>query len=419
MFFNAIWIYGALVVLVVGMAIRQPALTVLGTLVLLTAGVSWGWSRWALRAVGYRRRLASARVFQDETVTLTLELVNRKPLPLAWIDVDDQIPDRVEVTDRRVAPSEHPTRAALPYLTSLRPYERVAWTATLRCPYRGFFVFGPARLRSGDIFGFFTRAADLPAEDTLLVYPRIIPLPELGIPPRQAFGEIRAPHALLLDPLRAVGVRDYRPEDSFRHIHWKATARAQELQVRVFEPTTVTQLGIFVNLDTFQHYWEGLDTVHSEAAIVAAASLAAHAVHERYAVGLYGNGLVGGSDQPLRLAPGGGPAQLTRALEGLAKLSPFATLDFPKFLRDETRGFPWGSTIVVISAVMTPPLAATLATLRDAGHRLVLVAVDEFVAPSLRGLTVHRLPDDLLLAERLRQRAAEPDGAAPAREAAR
>ena len=47
----------------------------------------------------------------------------------------------------------------------------------------------------------------------------------------------------LADPLRTVGVRDYHPEDSFRHLHWKATARAQQLQVRVFEPTTVTQLG--------------------------------------------------------------------------------------------------------------------------------------------------------------------------------
>ena len=224
----------------------------------------------------------------------------------------------------------------------------------------------------------------------------MVALPELGIPPRQAFGADRAPRSLLPDPLRTVGVRDYHPEDSFRHLHWKATARAQQLQVRVFEPTMVTQLGVFLNLDTFQHYWEGLDTVHSEAAITAAASLASHAVQERYAVGVYANGLVGGSDQALRVAPGRGPAQLTRILEGLAKLSPFATIDFPKFLRNELLGFPWGSTIVVVTAVMTPPLAATLASVREAGHRPVLIAVDELAPPPIRGLTVHRLPDAIL-----------------------
>ena len=223
-----------------------------------------------------------------------------------------------------------------------------------------------------------------------------VALPELGIPPRQAFGADRAPRSLLPDPLRTVGVRDYHPEDSFRHLHWKATARAQQLQVRVFEPTTVTQLGVFLNLDTFQHYWEGLDTVHSEAAITAAASLASHGAGERYAVGVYANGLLAGSDQTLRLAPGLGPAQLTRVLEGLAKLSPFATVDFPHLLQAETLRFPWGSTIVVITALMTPPLAATLASLREAGHRPVLVAVDRLTAPPIRGLTVHHLPDAVL-----------------------
>jgi uncharacterized protein (DUF58 family) len=168
----------------------------------------------------------------------------------------------------------------------------------------------------------------------------------------------------------------------------------------------VRQLGIFVNLDTFEHYWEGLDTVHSEAAITAAASLASHAVGERYAVGVYANGLLAGSDQTLRLAPGLGPAQLMRVLEGLAKLSPFATVDFPHLLQAETLRFPWGSTIVVITALMTPPLAATLASLREAGHRPVLVAVDRLTAPPIRGLTVHHLPDELLVAERRRQNAA-------------
>ncbi len=403
MFFNAVWIYGAVALLVVGMAIRQPALTVLATLVLLTAGVSWLWNRYALHAVTYRRRLGAPRAFRDETVELSCELVNKKPLPLAWILVEDEVPERVEVEGRPVAPSERPTRAILPYLTSLRPYERVTWSVTLRCPHRGYFAFGPARLRSGDIFGFFSREQTLEAEDRLIVYPRVVPLPELGIPPRQAFGNQRAPRSLLPDPLRTVGVRDYHPEDSFRHLHWKATARVQQLQVRVFEPTTVRQLGIFVNLDTFEHYWEGLDTVHSEAAITAAASLASHAVGERYAVGVYANGLLAGSDQTLRLAPGLGPAQLTRVLEGLAKLSPFATVDFPQLLQAETLRLPWGSTIVVITALMTPPLAATLASLREAGHRPVLVAVDRLTPPPIRGLTVHHLPDELLVAERRRQ----------------
>src|SRR3954447_4181827 len=109
MFFNAFWLYGALALLIYGMATRQPALTVLATLLLLTAGVSWLWSRWSLWAVSYGRRLSATRVFRDETVELRLDLVNRKLLPLAWIEVEDEFSDRLVAVDRRATPATDPT----------------------------------------------------------------------------------------------------------------------------------------------------------------------------------------------------------------------------------------------------------------------------------------------------------------------
>jgi uncharacterized protein (DUF58 family) len=408
MFFNAIWLYGSLALLLYGMAFRQPAITVLATLLLLTAGVSWLWNRYALRRVTYTRRLGATRLFRDEMIALRMELVNRKPLPLAWIEVEDEFPDRLEATDRRVAPSTDPAINILPYLTSLRPYERVAWTATLRCPHRGIFTIGPTTLRSGDIFGFHRCEARLAGRDTLIVYPRVVPLPELGIPPRGAFGDTRTRRALLLDPQRTVGTRDYHPEDSFRHIHWKATARAGNLQVRVFEPTTVTQLGIFLDLDTPGQAWRALDSVEFEPIVSVGASIAAHAIEEGRAVGIYSNRLIGGSNRPLRVAPASGVAQLTRVLESLAKLSPFATSEFAKHLRAETLNFPWGSTLVIVTASMTPALAATLEALRGAGHRLVLVATAPLVPPPVRGLIVHHLPGEYLERERRATRGATP-----------
>ncbi|MGN6361410.1 MAG: DUF58 domain-containing protein [Thermomicrobiales bacterium] len=407
MFFNAVWLYGAVALLILGMATRQPALTVLATLTLLTSGVSWLWNRYSLHAVAYGRRLGSTRVFRGETLALRLELVNRKLLPLAWIEVEDEFDDRLVAVDRRATPASNPTRMLLPYLTSLRPYERVAWTATLRCPTRGTFTFGPVMLRSGDIFGFYRRNLRLRLYGSIIVYPRVEALPDIGIPPRGAFGDVRVRQALLLDPLRTVGTRDYRPEDSFRHIHWKATARAQALQVRVFEPTTVTQLAVFINLDSAQQYWRGLDAVEAEVLISVAASLASEAVSQRYAVGVYSNRLIGGSNQALRVPPGSGPAQLPRILESLAKLSPFATGEFAKHLRAETLHFPWGATIVVVSATMTPEVAATLEALRADGHRLVLVTTAAVVPPPVRGLLTHHLPDALFAREAERQEEGE------------
>lgn len=391
MFFTAIWLYGSLALLLYGMAFRQPAASVLATLLLLTAGISWLWSRYSLHAVSYTRHLSATRVFRDETITLRLELVNRKLLPLAWIEVEDDLADRLIATDRQTSPTTDPAISILPYLTSLRPYERVAWSATVRCPQRGVYSIGPTTLRSGDTFGFHRRQERLAGRETVIVYPRVVPLPDLGIPPRGAFGDTRSRRALIVDPQRTVGTRDYHPEDSFRHIHWKATARAGALQVRVFEPTTITQLGIFLDLDTPNQAWRALDSVDFEPIVSIGASLASHAIAEGRAVGLYSNRLVGGSNRPLRVPPASGVTQLTKVLESLAKLSPFATSEFAKHLRAETLNFPWGSTIIIVTGSMTPVLAATLEALRGAGQRLVLVATAPLTPPPVRGLICHHV----------------------------
>ena len=46
---------------------------------------------------------------------------------------------------------------------------------------RGVFTIGPTTLRSGDIFGFHRCEALIARRDTIIVYPRVVSLPELGI----------------------------------------------------------------------------------------------------------------------------------------------------------------------------------------------------------------------------------------------
>ena len=174
----------------------------------------------------------------------------------------------------------------------------------------------------------------------------------MAIPPRGAFGDTTRATPCILDPLRTVGTRDYRPEDSFRHIHWKATARAGGLQVRVFEPTTV---------DAARHLHQprlaaaglaGARFGRFRAAGQRGGVAGLDALGIRFAAGVYSNRLLVGSNRTLRVPPGSGPAQLAKVLESLAKLSPFTTVDFAKHLRAKTLAFPWGSTLVIVTATM-------------------------------------------------------------------
>jgi uncharacterized protein (DUF58 family) len=394
LFFNNLWLWGSAGLILLGMILRERAPTLLGLLTLVTAGGAWLWARYSLRNVVYHRELLADRVFPGDAVEMRVSLVNRKLLPLAWLDIEDQIPDRLRIVEQETIPSGIPGIDVLRITTAMRWYERVTWRFHVTCPVRGYYTFGPVALRSGDLFGFFTAREELHSYVSLIVYPRVVPLDQFGIPPRHLFGDLRVQRRLLTDPSRTVGVRDYHPEDSFRHVHWKATARTQALQTKVFEPTTAVQFGVFLNLDTFEHYWEGVDYERAEHAITVAASLAMRAIDERHVVGMYANGVVGGSDQALRLRPSRSPSQGAEILAGLAKLSPIASINFPRLLKAETARFPFGSTIVIVTALMTDAIAAVMIELARVGHRLVLITIDDIEAPAIRGLLTYRIDSD-------------------------
>jgi uncharacterized protein (DUF58 family) len=395
-FFNHAWIYGGLAMVLLGMALRERAISLLGLVPLVTAGGSLLWARYALENVEYSRQLSEDRVFCGDTVTMQIRLTNRKLLPLAWLEVEDSLADRLHISERDITPSGVPGIAVLRMTTAMRWYERITWSLTVECPARGYFAIGPVTLRSSDAFGFFQQRQQIADISRITVYPQIADLDRIAIPARHLFGEQQIHRPIITDPIRTIGIRDYRPEDSFRHIHWKATARAQRLQTKIFEPTTSIQFGIFLNLDTFERYWEGLDFERAEGAIITAATLASHAVEQGHMVGMYANGVVGGSDQGLRIRPSRDVRQLEQMLSGLAKLSPIASLDYAAIIRSEASRFPIGSTVVLVTAIMTEKLRGVLESLLRANHRLVIVTIGEVEVPAHARIQVHRVDQDAL-----------------------
>ncbi len=390
-FFSRFWVGAAVATLIIGMASGLAALSLAALFVLCTAGLTWAWNRYCFEGLTFERKLSAQLAVPGDLVDLTITIVNRKPLPVVGLTVEDELAEALSPQDWETTIGVAPGRRLIHFATSVRPFERVTWHVRLSCDRRGYHVFGPAMLRAGDPFGFFTTRRTTEKSDAIVVYPKIHHIDELFVPPRQPFGETRIARNLLTDPARIVGIRDYRPEDPFRGMHWKATARLMRLQVKVEEPVTAPQLGIFVNLDTFDHYWEGLDVEVAEYAIEIAASIAVWADRQRFATGIYANGIVAGSDQTLRVAPGRGQGQVPRILDGLAKLTPYSTVNFANILKTETTQFPWGSTLVVVTRMMPEPLKAQLISLIEAGKSVVLVPIEECPIPELRGLIVRKV----------------------------
>lgn len=387
------WVWMAIIVFIAGVLIRNTALITITGFMLVIVAFAWNWNRHALDGIRYRRRFHHRRAFPAEQVEVQLLVENPKLLPVTWLQVEDEWPSEFGTVDESIlAPSSGPAIGYLVNVYSLRWYERVRRRYLLVARQRGIYPTGPAHLVSGDPFGLFEDDGTLDKTDLLVVYPQVIPLEALGLNAQDPFGDIRAQQRLYEDPSRIMGVRDHRPNDSFRHIHWQATARMGKLQVRQYEPTRTQSLVLCLNIASFDDYVRGVWPEMVEYAISVAASIASWAVEQDYAVGLVANATLTQTDRPLRTQPSRSRDQLSNLLEAMAGITYFVTSEYARFLLQESTRMPWGATIVAITGFVNDAIVSSLLRLRQRGRKSVLIALEKTPPPAVPEILTYHLP---------------------------
>lgn len=326
------------------------------------------WMRWAMKQLRFSRILATKRAFLGEKVPVEVRVWNPGLLPVPWIYFRENLPLDL-----------HGPGSAQRVI-SLLPHERETIRYELHGRRRGYYTVGPLSCRSGDLFGVAEVAWQGEAEDHLIVYPHIVPLPNLALPSLFPFGTLPSRQRLFEDPTRIMGVRDYQPGDSPRRIDWKTSASLGRLQVRRYQPAISIEAFIMLNLNATE-YSQHRRFVATELAIVVAASVASQLIGQRQAVGLVTNGAdpLAVAPLPRRLPPRKGRGHLMNCLDLLARIqasSTDETLSFAELMRQASLGLSWGSTLIVVTGQEDEALMPTFVHLRQRGFLAALVLVD-------------------------------------------
>ncbi|HSJ25645.1 MAG TPA: DUF58 domain-containing protein [Longimicrobiales bacterium] len=211
--------------------------------------------------------------------------------------------------------------AAPVFLLELAPGDRVNVRATVTASRRGLHRLAGVTISTGFPFGLFEKERDMDLPGSILVWPRTDrPVPALrasGDRGRNRREGMRAAAGAARGEFRAL--REYRPGDDPRDIHWRSTARTGEPVLRQYDR------------DVADEFWVVLDTVAAdhasgEAAVEAAASLLASAAARGETVALVAGDVV------VPAIPGGG---LDAALDVLATVSiaPVGTVPEPPVTR--------------------------------------------------------------------------------------
>ncbi|HVH62732.1 MAG TPA: DUF58 domain-containing protein [Candidatus Dormibacteraeota bacterium] len=245
--------------------------------------VAWAWPRLTMRGIKLSRRLDPGTPTVGEAFEETFEISRKGAIPAPW----------VEITDLSDVPGYQPGR-----VISLGS-EPVMWKARGIYRRRGWMSLGPTLLRVREPFGLFEQQVKLSQRNSILVYPRVRPVPDLITPSSQQAGTSQALGAWADYPPETGGVRDYNSSDSFGRIHWPLSVKYQRLMSKTFEQPLSTDLWILLDLDRSVHFGEGENST-LEYAVSLAASLSAQ-VHSRgRQVGLIANDARGTLLEPHR-----------------------------------------------------------------------------------------------------------------------
>lgn len=273
--------------------------------------------------------------------------------------------------------SQASENGTLRILFTMRGFHRIKRKIKLRLRKRGVFTLGPLETVSGDPFGFFESRKKVDNRQKIVVYPAMLPVEQMKLNPDDPFGLSKTRRRLYEDSSRPIGVRDYRPEDGFRQIHWPATARMGVLQTRVFQPISGLDLVVCINVATLEPHWQGVRPELLEALLSTSATLVYQSFMSGYRVGLISNGGMAHAGKTFRVPPGRSPKHLPYLLESLAGITPIVCGPFDRFLLSEAPHLEYGSTLVVVTGVMLKSLSEALMKLKARSRKILLVALTE------------------------------------------
>ncbi len=337
---------------VVGRLLGVRELTSLGLVALVLTGASLALVAYGPVQLEAVRRLVPTRVHAGSGCRVDLHVRNLGPRRSPVLTARDPFDDGRRWARFRLAP--------------LGPGE--GSTSAYRVPTdrRGLFGLGPLQIVRTDPLGLISRTVEVAGEDTVTVYPRIDRVTALphtrGADPRG--GQVtQASFGPSGDEFHAL--RPYVVGDDLRRVHWKSSARTEELLIRQDELPWQGRATVVVDLRASVHTEPSFEAVMSAAASIATACIAAGL--ELRLLGTDG----------VDTGHGTGRAHLDTILERLAAWDPDPSADHSLTTTLASVAMAHDSSLATLTTDRAGPSAVDLAARARRGRRGAVVVVFE------------------------------------------
>ncbi|NLA83485.1 MAG: DUF58 domain-containing protein [Clostridiales bacterium] len=194
---------------------------------------------WVLFDFKYLQEISPRKADKGQKAVLTIQIHNDKPFIYPIIKI------------RYLLPKSVLTGAVREQTLSILPFRYGEVREEFLCELRGHYPLGIVSVEVADIFGLFRFSMDMTKKyyhhlPVLSVYPRVIPLRFLPLPLTQEEGLQKNQLFKTNETAVLSDIRQYIYGDPLNKIHWKATSKLQEIQVKNYEMTTQPHTLIFL-----------------------------------------------------------------------------------------------------------------------------------------------------------------------------
>src|SRR5665213_3236551 len=393
------WVFATLALLVVGLLLKLTLLVYAMYVLLGVLALSRFFSRvWTNQIEA--RRFSEEQVLEIRaTAEIKVAVQNSGRFGVPWMILEDSLPQDAFTQ----MPLRLKAEGARQALVRLKAGESKVLHYKLTFLQRGYYQIGPLLVETGDVFGLHRRFRILTDPLYALVLPKVLPLAGYSLSSRRPIGEMRMTHRLFEDPTRVSSIRPYQQGDPLNRIHWRASARAGQLQSRTYESSCVA--GATFLLDFHASSFPGSASISSaELAVVTVASLANAVYLTGQQIGFVSNGrdaadrireegwradfLTRGDarnravrnpenprPRPVIVKTGKGEDRFTEILASLGRLEMTDGLAFSAMADEAGSKISRDATVVAVLGVVTPEIAISLGDLLRRGFLVTAIVV--------------------------------------------
>lgn len=331
--------------------------------------------RFALPRLKYKRFFSVCEAFEGDEVELVEVIRNDRFLLIPWLRVETKVSPYLRFGSR-----ENLDIRATAYHKSiflLMPFQQVTRRHKVQLLRRGQYDLGHVALTAGDLISIGSNTSELTFPDTVInVYPRLLPPDAVPLPVSKLQGDLIIRRHLIADPFLINGIRPYQCGDNRRDIHWGATARTGQMQVKTHDYTADTRLMIVLNGQMRADQWGDLmdyETAAIEHGLSLAATAAARVLPNGIPVGFAANMPFLEEKECAYLSPAWHATRLEELLLALSKIRIVRVKRFPTLLDDLAA--MRDADFLILTPYADAEIEEKMAALRQAGNTATICLI--------------------------------------------